>query len=110
MDEDPRKNGLKEGLRQLTIEQLNRVIDYPYDMVLDTFNYYEGKYCPLAIGVGLDKTMENPTHDRVFQALADMGYKIYNTKGINGSFYTDNRKEDLIQAAREVIQEKLENN
>lgn len=108
MIEDARKTGLKNGLRQLTIEQLNRVIDYPGEMVLDTYNYEDGKFCPLAIGLSLDQTIENPTHDKVFQILTDLGYKVYNTRGIIGKFYTNNRKEDLIQAAREVIQEKLE--
>ena len=104
--EDPRKTGLKNGLRQLTIEQLERVINYPGEMVLDSYNYEDGKFCPLAVAVELDKTMKNPTHDKVFDALTALGYKIYNTRGIAGNFYTDNRKEDLLQAAQEVLQEK----
>lgn len=55
--EDPRKTGLKNGLRQLTANQLQKVIDYPKDMVLDTYNYQDGCFCPLAVGAGLD-TME----------------------------------------------------
>lgn len=110
MTEDPRKTGLKSGLRQLTIEQLKRVIDYPKEMVLDSCNYEDGKFCALAIGVGLDETMVEPTHDKVFETLTTMGYKVYNTRGIAGNFYTDNRKEDLLQAAQEVLQEKLELN
>lgn len=106
--EDLRKEGLKSGLRQLTIEQLNRVIDFDGDMVLDTYNYEDGKFCPLAIGVGLDQTLDAPSHDKVFQVLTSLGYKIYNTRGIPGKYYTNNRREDLIQAAREVIEEKLE--
>lgn len=107
MNEDPRKTGLKNGLRQLTTEQLQRVIDYPNEMVLDSYNYENGKFCPLAVAVELDKTMINPTHDKVFATLTDMGYKVYNTRGIPGSFYTTNRKEDLLEAAKEVLQEKL---
>jgi hypothetical protein len=103
--EDPRKTGLKNGLRQLTIEQLRRVIDYPKEMVLDTYNYCDGKFCPLAVALQLD-TMVDPSHDKVFQALTEMGYKVYNTRGIAGSFYTDHRKEDLLEAALEVLQEK----
>jgi hypothetical protein len=106
MNEDPRKTGLKNGLRQLTIEQLQRVIDYPGEMVLDTFNYEDGKFCPLAIGVGLDKKIIEPTHDKIFEALTSMGYKVYNTRGIPGEFYTTNRLEDLLEAAKEVLQEK----
>lgn len=106
--EDPRKVGLKNGLRQLTVEQLQRVIDYPGEMVLDSVNYEDGRFCPLAVALELDKTLENPTHDKVFQTLTDMGYKVYNTRGIQGEFYTTNRLEDLLQAAKEVLQEKLD--
>lgn len=106
-DEDPRKTGLKEGLRQLTSEQLQRVIDYPGEMVLDTYNYQDGRFCPLAIALGVDKAMENPTHDKVFGYLTLLGYKVYNTRGIEGQFYTVNRAEDLLEAAKEVLQEKI---
>lgn len=104
--EDPRKTGLKNGLRQLTIDQLKRVIEYPGEMVLDNYNYYNGCFCPLAVGVGLDQTMENPTHEKVFDKLTELGYKVYNTRGITGTFYTDNRLHDLLEAANEVLLEK----
>jgi hypothetical protein len=108
--EDPRKTGLKNGLRQLTIEQLQRVIDYQGEMVLDSYNYEGGKFCPLTIAVELDKTIINPTHEKVFDALTSMGYKVYNTRGIPGEFYTNNRLEDLLEAAKEVLQEKTNQN
>lgn len=108
--EDPRKTGLKNGLRQLTVEQLQRVIDYPGEMVLDTYNYQDGNFCALAIGAGLDETMEQPSHDKVFQTLTEMGYTVYNTRGIEGEYYTTNRKQDLLQAAGEVLQEKTQQN
>lgn len=104
-NEDPRKTGLKKGLRQLTVEQLERVLNYPNEMILDEFNYYEDKFCPLAIAVGLDN-MKNPTHDKVCNELVGRGFTIYNTRGISGQFYTKNRKEDLIKAVKEVIEEK----
>lgn len=110
MSEDPRKTGLKNGLRQLTVEQLQRVIDYPGEMVLDSYNYEDGKFCPLAIAVELDKTIINPTHEKVFDALTSMGYKVYNTRGIPGEFYTNNRLENLLEAAKEVLQEKTNQN
>ncbi len=106
-DEDPRKTGLKNGLRQLTIEQIQRVIDYPSEMVLDSYNYEDGKFCPLAVALELDKTMIAPTHEKVFGTLTSMGYKVYNTRGIPGDFYTTNRLEDLLEAAKEVLQEKV---
>lgn len=105
--EDPRKTGLKNGLRQLNIEQLKRVINYKKEMVLDSYNYENGKFCPLAIAVELDKQIEEPTHEKVFNELTKMGYKVYNTRGIKGEFYTDNRLEDLLEAANEVMEEKI---
>jgi len=103
---DLRKEGLKNGLRQLTLEQLNNVLNYDQEMCLDNFNFFDGKFCPLAIAVGLDKSIINPTHDKVFSSLTNMGYHVFNTRGIIGNFYQENRKEDLILAVKEVIQEK----
>ena len=103
--EDPRKTGLKAGLRQLTAGQLKRVLNYDKEMVFDTYNYHDGKFCPLAVGAGLD-TMKDPTQEKVFGTLQDMHYRIYNTRGIKGAFYTTSRKEDLLEAAKEVLKEK----
>jgi hypothetical protein len=108
MQEDPRKTGLKNGLRQLTISQLQKVLSYQNEMVLDSYNYQDGKFCPLAVACNLE-TMDNPTHDKVYSKLIDLGYKVYNTRGIEGKFYTDNRKKDLIEVAEEVLGEKLNN-
>lgn len=105
--EDPRKVGLKSGLRQLSFSQLLKVINYTDEMVLDEFNYHDGKFCPLAIGANLE-LMEEPTHNKVFQKLTELGYKVNNTRGIDGSFYISNRKEDLLIAAKEVLAEKLD--
>jgi hypothetical protein len=106
--EDPRKTGLKNGLRQLTIEQLQRVLNYPNEMVLDEYNYEDGKFCPLAVALELDKKMTEPTHEKVFRSLTEMGYRVYNTRGISGEYYTQHRKEDLLEAAKEVLEEKME--
>jgi hypothetical protein len=107
MNEDPRKIGLKNGLRQLNIIQLQKIINYPDEMVLDTYNYIDGKFCPLAIALELDKTMQLPSHEKVFNTLTNLGYKIYNTRGISGEFYTTDRKRDLLEATMEVLEEKL---
>jgi hypothetical protein len=103
--EDPRKTGLKNGLRQLTAEQLQFVLDWPEEMVLDTYNYVDGKFCPLAVGAGL-ANMPEPSHEKVFERLVELGYKVYNTRGISGEFYTSDRKADLLQATKEVLAEK----
>jgi len=105
--EDARKLGLKTGLRQLSPVQLLRVINYPGEMILDEYNYQDGKFCPLAIGVGLDKIMDSPTHEKVYDELIDRGYTIYNTRGIEDEYYTENRLDDLLLAAKEVLVEKI---
>jgi hypothetical protein len=104
--EDPRKTGLKNGLRQLTNEQINKVLCHNDDFVLDTYNYENGKFCPLAVAVGLNETIPDPSHEKVFNILTEMGYKVYNTKGIEGNFYKNNRLKDLLVAAKEVLTER----
>lgn len=106
--EDFRKIGLKSGLMQLNIKQLERIINYSGEMVLDELNYKDGLFCPLAIGLELDQKLLNPTHDLVYETLTKLGYKVYNTRGIEGEFYTTNRKEDLLIAAKEVLQYKYD--
>lgn len=104
--EDPRKTALKNGLRQLSIDELQEVLEYPGEMVLDHCNYKDGMFCPLAVAKDIHKTMQNPTDIEVTLELKSMGLKIYNTRGIKGSFYTENRREDLFIAIKEVIKEK----
>jgi len=74
-------------------------------MVLDSCNFEGGKFCALTIGVGLDTWMQEPTHDKVLEC-SPLGYKVYNTRGIKGEFYTSNRLEDLLAAARKALEEK----
>lgn len=103
--EDPRKTGLKNGLRQLTVEELRRVLDYPGEMLVDTYNYHDGKFCPLGIALELDRKLADPTNEKVIKLLEILGYKIFNTRGIQGEFYTTDRQRDLRIAAEEVLQE-----
>lgn len=106
--EDPRKTAVKNGLRQLTAGQIRRVLSYRDPMIHDQFNYADGMYCPLAVGCGLPGVMKDPTNDKVVQVLTLMGYKVNNTKGVEGTFYRDNRAADLREAALEVLVEKEE--
>ncbi len=107
INEDPRKTALKNGIRQLTTEQIQRTLDFDGKMAVDHGNYVDGCYCPLAIGVGLDTIpIKNPTNDSISAILCLMGYKVNNTRGIKGEFFTKNRLEDYKQAAQEVIEER----
>lgn len=107
--EDSRKTGLKTGLQQLSIEELLKVFLHPDPMVLDTYNYEDGRFCPLAVALGLTD-MVDPSHDKVYRELTRLGYKVNNTRGIKGDFYTMNRLDDLLEATEEVLYEKLQDN
>ena len=105
--EDARKTALKKGLRQLTLEQLERVACYPHPMALDKFNYLEGKFCPLAVGLGLHEIVREPTQEKVYAILALAGYTVNNTWEVEGNFYTTDRDRDLKIALSEVMLEKV---
>jgi hypothetical protein len=55
----------------------------------------------------LHRLIDSPTNDKVTEVLTLLGFTIYNTRGIKGTFYTNNRKEDLLIAIREVLEERL---
>lgn len=82
------------------------MITYNKPLVLDTYNYENGNFCPLAVAVGLTN-MPDPSHEKVFAELSSRGYSVYNTRGIAGEFYTESRHEDLMVAAQEVLDEKI---
>lgn len=106
--EDPRKTALKMGLRQLTVGELYRVMRYRDDLLLDDCNYKDGKFCPLAVALEIPEYLRNrATDELVLLELKHRGYTVYNTRGVEGDFYTTNRKRDLAIAVEEVIREKL---
>lgn len=101
-DTDPRKAGLRRGLCQLTNDQLVKALAVP-NVVVDTWNYFDGNFCPLAVGMGLHETMTDPTHEKVLAELTRRGFKVNNTKGIKGNFYTNDRDRDWRLLAHEII-------
>jgi hypothetical protein len=106
--EDARKAGLKSGIRQLTSEQIQRTLDYPGEMALDHGNYVDGKFCPLAVGAGLDKLpwKTPPTDSAVTALLHILGFRVNNTRGLRGKFFRKNRLRDYRCAACEVLGER----
>lgn len=100
--DDPRKAGLRRGLSQLTNEQIIQALAVP-NVVVDTWNYHEGNFCPLACGVGLHRTMTDPTHEKVLEDLERRGFKVNNTRGIKGNFYTTDRDRDWRLLGHEII-------
>lgn len=115
--EDPRKTALEDGLRQLRPHELERLVWWiesgnPVLLDRDEYghaNYSRGTYCPLAIAVRvpvLHGYLDDRDADVAETLTKYYGFKIYNTRGIAGEFYTTNRREDLLTAAREVLAEK----
>ena len=102
---DPRKAGLRRGLSQLTNEQLVKALGVP-NVVVDTFNFCDGNFCPLAVGAGLHETMVDPTHEKVLAELERRGFKVNNTKGLKGTFYTNDRDRDWRLLSHEIILER----
>lgn len=108
MTEDLRHIALKNGLRQLTNEQIERVLKTPSDQIcLDDGNFINGKFCPLAIALDLPAIIKEPTDDKVHAVLTMLGYKVNNTRGVVGNFYTTNRLQDLVHAALDVLEERM---
>lgn len=104
---DARQEGLRAGLEQLTTEQLLRVFHYPKPMAVDHGNYVDGHYCPLAVGLGLHELMQGDvTCDRVHAVMTMMGYKVNNTRGKEGMFYTDARERDLLTMILQILRER----
>lgn len=101
-DMDPRKAGLRRGLCQLSNDQLVQALAVP-NVVVDTWNYHDGDFCPLAVGVGLHKTMTDPSHEKVLAELEARGFKVNNTRGIKGNFYTTDRDRDWRLLGHEII-------
>lgn len=119
MSEDPRKTALKNGLRQLRPHELWRLVEWVDgggSVLLDRdefghANYNGNAYCPLAIGVRMHEGVPWVSDESVYNILTHWhgfrhGFRVYNTRGIAGEFFTTNRRDDLLTAAREVMAEK----
>ncbi len=88
--------------------QVQRIVDNIDKICFDTWNYDEatGKFCPLAIALGVDQVVF-PTNDIVRDIIGNHGFSPVNAlKGIPGTFYTDRRREDLLEVCNEVLSQK----
>jgi thymidylate synthase (FAD) len=107
---DKRKEILLNRLAQLPIEGVIRIKDNIDKVCFDEYNYNANNntYCPLAIGLGLDKDRELlPTNEQVGQEIGKVFQPVNALKGVEGEFYTTNRREDLLSVCKEVITPKL---
>lgn len=103
---DNRYTLAKERLSSLTTDEINRIIDNQDKTLWDTFNYNEGKFCPIAIAMNLHNTLDNPTDENVKIEMAKRFNPTNIFKGTKGEFYTTNRQEDIIRLCKEILQER----
>lgn len=102
---DARKERLKQGLNQLTTEQLIRLLGAKEsDLCLDTYHYNESynTRCPMAYALDLRVDSDR----RAIAEIINKGYSLCPTSGIEGEFFTKNRYEDLKILIREMILER----
>ena len=100
--EDKRYNLAKERFESLSNEELQRVIDNQDLLLFDTFNYNEGKFCPIAIAMNLH-TLPEPTDALVKEEISRRFNPTNIFKGTAGDFYTINRKDDVIGLCKEIL-------
>lgn len=94
---DLRYKIIKERLSTLSKPEIQRILDRIDDVCFDELNYdaQNHKFCPLAVAMSLD-ILPNPTDEKVKEAISMRFNPVNVVKGLQGEFYRDNRKEDLI--------------
>lgn len=105
---DRRYQIFKERLESLSAEEIQRIIDNIDSVCLDTFNFdSENKtYCPLAIGMNLHQTITNPTNDIIVEEISKRFTPANALKGVDGKFYTFDRRNDLLSLCHEILKTK----
>lgn len=102
---DLRYEIIKERLSSLTKTEIQRIIDNIDDVCFDEFNYDQvnHKFCPLAMAMELNE-LPNPTDEIIKNQISKRFNPVNVIKGIEGKFYRDNRKEDLINLCKKLLE------
>lgn len=93
----------KTRLESMSSVELNRIVTRTEKMLFDTFNFNEGKFCPIAIGMNLHELIDNPTDENVKKGISERFSPTNIFKGTPGRFYTTNRKDDIVNLCKEII-------
>jgi hypothetical protein len=101
---DLRYETIKERLSQLTKAEIQRIVDNIDQVCLDEFNYdaQNNSFCPLAMGMGLN-AIQAPTDTLIKQEIAKRFFPVNALKGVKGTFYTTNRKADLLNLCQSLL-------
>lgn len=99
---DKRFDIIQERLESLSKDELQRLHDgiIAGKVCYDERNYdpETGRFCPLAIALGLD-ALENPTEEDITEELSQRFKPVNALKGVPGSFYhgdEQDRESDLL--------------
>lgn len=95
-----------ERFSLLNENELLNILDNIDIILFDTFNYNDGKYCPLAVAKKLHETVDNPSDELMKKLLGCFFEPVNVLKGVDGNFYRDNRKDDLVKIIAHVLREK----
>lgn len=104
--EDLRYRAMRIRFCALTNAALIEMLRQIDRTVFDTYNYHEGKFCPMGIALGCHK-YPNPSDRGVKEWIASNGFVPTNIlKGVPGYFYHGSdaeRKRDLISLVCEIL-------
>lgn len=101
---DLRYETIKSRLSTLSKEEIERILDNIDNVCFDELNYDSstGKYCPLATAMSLDK-LSNPTDEKIKAEIGKRFQPVNVIKGLPGEFYRDNRKQNLIDLCKKLL-------
>lgn len=106
---DLRYDTIKARLCSLSKDELQRVIDNVDTLCVDTYNYDERskKYCVLAIAMNLHELIDSPTDLLIKNEIAKRFTPVNVIKGVEGSFFRENRKDDILKISKEILENEL---
>lgn len=101
---DLRYETIKKRISTLSKNEIQRILDRIDDVCFDEYNYdaQNHKFCPLAMAMNLD-TLPNPTDEKVKEAISKRFNPVNVIKGLQGEFYRDNRKQDLVNLCKLLL-------
>lgn len=119
--DDPRYLTLRRGLEQLTRHQLmvlTRHLESGNPVVVDGCNYDPSRrtWCPLAVALEVDRVLHDEdvviaTDEEAKEYIVRVGtrtnprFGLNPMRGVVGSFFTSSRRNDLLQACVDVLDE-----
>lgn len=96
---------MRERLSCLSKEELQSIVDNIDIILFDTYNFKNGKFCPMGVALG-GHYLNNPTNETIKSLIESRFQPANMLKGIEGIFYHGNdqeRKKDLLSLCNELL-------